>query len=195
MGVERWTFGAKPGARHVPPRPDRSRVFRGRDVPPPRAEAGRHGDPSIHGRREFGVEAHVAHRLDLTFDDVEVAPPGDLAAVERTMTRKRWAEQNGLSEVPPTSEDVSAIIRFAGAVECVGGGVLLCHCGGGMSRAPAAALICLATWRGPGAETECVREVLHLRRGAVPHAGMIRFADQLLGREGRLMRALAEVRS
>jgi predicted protein tyrosine phosphatase len=148
---------------------------------------------SIHGRREFGVEAGVSPRLDLTFDDVEVAPPGDLTAVERVMARKRWAEQNGLFEVAPTSDDMAAIIRFAETLRGAPG-TLLCHCGGGMSRAPAAALICVATWRGPGSETECVQEILRLRAGAVPHAGMIRFADELLGLEGGLVRALAEAR-
>jgi hypothetical protein len=40
---------------------------------PDRPDVG--GIPSIHGRREHGVEvADVAHRLDLTFDDAEVAP-------------------------------------------------------------------------------------------------------------------------
>jgi predicted protein tyrosine phosphatase len=160
-----------------------------RRVPPPRIA----GIISIHGRREFGVEAAVAHRLDLTFDDVEVAPPNDLVAVERGMTRKHWAEQNGLTEVAPTADDVSAIARFARTLEGADG-ILLCHCGGGMSRAPAAALICLATWRGPGTEMECVREVLGLRPGAAPHAGMIRFADELLEREGELVSALAEAR-
>jgi predicted protein tyrosine phosphatase len=160
-----------------------------RRVPPPNVA----GVISIHGRREFDVEAGAAPRLDLTFDDVEVAPPGDLSAVERVMARKRWAEQNGLIEVPPTSGDVAAIIRFAETLRGAPG-TLLCHCGGGMSRAPAAALICLATWRGPGSETKCVREIPRLRAGAVPHAGMIRFADALLGLEARLVRAVVEMR-
>ncbi len=60
-----------------------------------------------------------------------------------------------------------------------------------MSRAPAAALICLAAWGGPGTEAACVEEVLRLRRGAVPHAGLVRLADQLLGRGGRLCDALS----
>jgi predicted protein tyrosine phosphatase len=148
---------------------------------------------SIHGRREFGVDADVARRLDLAFDDVEVAPADDPAAIERAMVRRRWAEQNGLSEVAPAVEDVSAIIRFARAARGANG-ILLCHCGAGMSRAPAAALICLAAWRGPGTEMECVQEVFRLRPGAVPHVGMIRFADELLAREGKLVAALATAR-
>ena len=147
---------------------------------------------SIHGRREYGVEAEVMHRLDLTFDDVEVVAPGDVVALQRAFSRRRWAEENGLTEVAPAATDAASIIQFAEGVRETEG-VLLCHCGGGMSRAPAAALICLALWKGAGTEAECVREVLAIRRGAVPHAGLVRFADELLGRDGALVGALASV--
>jgi predicted protein tyrosine phosphatase len=114
---------------------------------------------SIHGRREFGVEVDVAQRLDLSFDDVEVVHDvNDMAALRRAISRRRWAQQQGLVEVPPTPADAAAIIRFAEQIRDVDGAVL-CHCGGGMSRAPAAALICLATWCGSGAEAECVAEI------------------------------------
>jgi predicted protein tyrosine phosphatase len=145
---------------------------------------------SIHGRREFGVEADAPHRIDLTFDDVEVPAPGDDVALYRAMARMRWAEQNGLLETSPAPSDVAAIIEFARAVQEITDAVILCHCGGGMSRAPAAALICLAVWRGPGTERECVGEVIRLRRGAVPHVGLVRFADRLLGRGGALLDAV-----
>ena len=145
---------------------------------------------SIHGGREFGVGADVANRLDLGFDDVEVvAGNDDLDAMQRVMNRKRWAEQNSLTEIAPTPADAAAIIDFAERVRQVDG-IVLCHCGGGMSRAPAAALICLSVWRGPGSEAECVAEVRKLRRGAVPHVGLVRFADELLGRDGKLIAAL-----
>jgi len=148
---------------------------------------------SIHGRRETGVEAETRRRLDLEFDDVEVPIPGDAMSLYRAISRKRWAEQNGLHEVPPTSSDAARIIDFAEAVRGLDG-TLLCHCGGGMSRAPAAALICLTVWTGPGAEVECVQEVAKLRRGAVPHAGLVRFADDLLGRGGNLLSAFTSHR-
>ena len=144
---------------------------------------------SIHGGREFGVEADVPHRLDLMFDDVEVAAADDPMALLRVTSRQRWAEQNGLAETAPTRADAAGIIRFAREVRAVRG-IVLCHCGAGMSRAPAAALVCLATWRGPGTEAECVEEVLRLRRGAAPHAGLVRLADDLLGRAGKLCGAL-----
>lgn len=148
---------------------------------------------SIHGAREFGVEAEVAHRLDLTFDDADVPASDDMVSQLRTTARKRWAEQNGLVEVPPKPEDARAIIAFARTIRSEAD-VVLCHCGAGMSRASAAALICLAVWRGPGTETECVDEVRTFRPGAAPHVGLLRFADEILGRDGRLVGAAARMR-
>src|ERR1051325_362015 len=84
---------------------------------------------SIHGAREFGVAAEVAHRLDLNFDDVEVPTKDDVLSIQRTMSRKRWAEQNGLVEVPPTVADTQAIVDFAKRVR-EAPGIVLCHCGG-----------------------------------------------------------------
>ena len=85
---------------------------------------------SIHGSREFAVEADVPNRLDLAFDDVEVPNVNDALEMERARCRRRSADQNGLIETPPTRADAGAIIRFA---NCVSGtdGTVLCHCGRG----------------------------------------------------------------
>ena len=71
---------------------------------------------SIHGPREFGVDGNVPNRLDLTFDDVDVPAPNDMLGFQRAAARKRWSEQNNLTEIPPTPTDAEAIIRFARAV-------------------------------------------------------------------------------
>jgi len=144
---------------------------------------------SIHGKREFGVEVECEHRLDLGFDDVEAVRAGDLEAMERAMMRRKWNEQNGLVEVAPRKADAEAIVEFAERIGEVKG-IVLCQCAGGMSRAPAAALICLAVWRGEGTEKESVEEVRRLRRGAVPHLGLVGLADEVLGRGGRLVEAV-----
>lgn len=143
---------------------------------------------SIHGRREFGIEAKTTPRLDLHFDDVEAAIEGDPVSQHRTTLRRRWAETNGLVEQPPALADAAAIIAFAESMRGAEG-IVLCHCGGGISRSPAAALICLAVWRGEGTETDCATMIRGLRRGASPHRSLVRFADQLLGRGGRLVAA------
>jgi hypothetical protein len=79
---------------------------------------------SIHGRREFGVEAEVRHRLDLAFDDVDVAAPGDEMGLLRLTSRRRWADENGLVEVAPDADDAAKIIAFAEAVRETDGVVL-----------------------------------------------------------------------
>ena len=79
------------------------------------------------------------HRLDLVFDDVEPAAKDDLSSLEREIRRRRWNEQNNLIEAAPTESDAAAIIEFAHQVHDAQG-IVLCHCGGGMSRAQAAAL-------------------------------------------------------
>ena len=144
---------------------------------------------SIHGQREFGVEADAPRRLDLAFDDVEVPNATDPIAAWRMASRRRWTAENGLIEVPPTDVDAAAIIEFAESLQDTNG-TLLCHCHGGMSRAPAVALICLSVWRGPGSEAECVADIRSRRPGAVPHAGLVQFADTLLNRRGALAHAL-----
>lgn len=144
---------------------------------------------SIAGAREPRVAYEVPHRLDLSFDDVEVPDPSDVISIQRAVSRRRFAEANGLSESPPTIEDARAIIAFAARVRDLDG-TLLIHCGAGMSRAPAAGLICLAVWLGPGREAEAVAELRYCRSTAVPHAGLVRLADGILDRGGRLAEAL-----
>jgi predicted protein tyrosine phosphatase len=148
---------------------------------------------SIHGAREHPVKLDISHRLDLTFDDVDLADPNDPIALQRAHSRKRWLEQCGLPQLPPTSADAAAIINFAQRIRHLQGPVLV-HCGAGMSRSPAAALICLAVWHGPGSESDCVAQIQTLRRGAVPHPGLIRFADELLGRDNKLLAAVRAAR-
>jgi predicted protein tyrosine phosphatase len=183
-----------------PPAPAHPRLLAGRDVPPPLAAA-RRRRPHLHPRPPrvrrrvvptSDTPPQPPPRLDLTFDDVEVPAPDDLLSLLPAPSRPRWAEQNGLSEVPPTPSDAAAINAFARSLaltDRTAPGVLLCHCGAGMSRAPAAALICLATWHGPGTEAECVQHIRRLRPGAAPHLGLVRFADQLLARNCRLTSA------
>lgn len=146
---------------------------------------------SIHGQREYGVDYDPPLRLDLSFDDVDVSSDTDPVAVWRTQSRRRWSEQNGRIEKPPTPADAAAIIQFAARTRN-GVGTVLCHCQGGISRAPAAALICLSVWRGPGSEAGCVDAIRSTLAGSMPHAGLVRFADELLERKGRLIEAIAK---
>ena len=69
---------------------------------------------------------------------------------------------------------------------------ILIHCEAGISRSTATALIMYACWLGPGREREAMERVRKQRPTAVPNRRMVRLADALLGREGRLIDALGE---
>jgi predicted protein tyrosine phosphatase len=144
---------------------------------------------SIHGKREFPVEAQTPHRLVLCFDDEDVPDPADPLSAYRSYLRLKWAKENGLELKPPTIDDARSIIEFAGAIRHIDGTVLF-QCAAGMSRSTAAALLCLSVWTGKAQEQYCVEELFRVCRGAVPHRGLVRFGDTLLGREGKLSKAL-----
>lgn len=146
---------------------------------------------AIHGQREYAVECRrPIPRLVLQFDDSAALSAIDPIAAARIRIRQREAAEIGLRLSPPTIEHARAILNFGEMIQPLDG-TLLCHCLAGISRSPAAALICLALWMGPGREDECVARIRQGRPAAIPHADLVAFADELLGRRGNLVAALA----
>jgi predicted protein tyrosine phosphatase len=72
---------------------------------------------------------------------------------------------------------------------------LLIHCRVGVSRSTALAIAILAARREPGEEGRAICDVLHLRPQAVPNLAIIRHADDILDRHGRLVDALNRAES
>ena len=98
----------------------------------------------------------------------------------------------GDTETPedgPNESDVQRLIDLAEELSSSTCKVLI-HCEAGVSRSTAAALILYTCLLGPGSEREAMYRVLQRRPIAHPNRRMVRIADELLGREGRLIRAL-----
>ncbi|MCK6486633.1 MAG: hypothetical protein L6R00_21190 [Phycisphaerae bacterium] len=127
--------------------------------------------------------------LELHFDDTDSPECTDAIEAARIRLRQREAAAMGLRLTPPAPQDARRIIEFAESIRGMDGD-LLCTCLGGVSRSTAAALICLATWSGPGREDECMKQLLAIRPCAAAHRDLIRFADELLNRGGRLSSAI-----
>lgn len=147
----------------------------------------------IHGQGEHPVRIDgVTHSLLLQFDDIEAPSATDRVHAYRVRSRQRQAASVGLVQTPPCVDHARSILDFAQSIGELGGTVL-CQCQGGVSRSPAAALLCMATWTGPGREEYCVQHVISVRPSAMPHRDLVAFGDELLHREGRLVKALDRI--
>jgi predicted protein tyrosine phosphatase len=128
-------------------------------------------DPGYPDPQDF-VSYGPHKRLVLRFDDIIDPTPG-LRLPER--------------------EHVEALLEFGEGLAVAGGDPLshlLVHCHAGISRSTASMTILLAEAR-PGSEEDALfAHIREIRPQAWPNSRMIAIADNLLGREGRLVAAL-----
>jgi predicted protein tyrosine phosphatase len=109
----------------------------------------------------------------------------------RATLRFHDAIEPGPGVVLPQASDVDAILAFsrdAGDVRH-----LLIHCHAGLSRSTAAMLMILAQAHPHETEDAIVGRLLQIRPQAWPNSRMIGFADERLGREGRLSAAVTYI--
>lgn len=118
-------------------------------------------------------DAYGPHeRLTLRFDDVIEAGPG---------------------VQPPEEHHVEALLAFGRGLAAEEGDPLshlLVHCHAGISRSSASMATLLAEARPAMDEDAVFARIREIRPQAWPNSMMIRFADALLGREGRFFEAL-----
>jgi predicted protein tyrosine phosphatase len=97
-------------------------------------------------------------------------------------------------KVLPTPDDVAEILRFGSDLAASSGGReeghLLVHCHMGVSRSTAAMLSLLARVHAGENEDRLFERLREIRPQAWPNSVMVGYADDLLGREGRLAAAL-----
>ena len=123
-----------------------------------------------------------------------------LSAAEQPPTPDGFAPErhhrvavNDISEpmdgfVLPQDDHIAGLIGFLESWD--GGTPLLVHCFAGISRSTAAGLIAL-TFRHDGREEEAALRLRAAAPHAQPNRRMIELADARLGRDGRLIAALA----
>ncbi|MCC6984624.1 MAG: protein-tyrosine-phosphatase [Bauldia sp.] len=94
----------------------------------------------------------------------------------------------------PTGEDIAAILEFGRALSADPApraeSHLLVHCHFGLSRSTAALAMMIAQANPGLGEDEVLRHLTDIRPRAWPNSLMIAFADEALGRHGRLSAAL-----
>ncbi len=137
---------------------------------------------------ERGV-THVLSILDPEWPEPEAFE--DFEPHARVTFRFHDAIEPERGVVLPQKPDVDAILGFGRDA----GGVthLLIHCHAGISRSTAAMLMILAQAHPHELEDAIVNRLLEIRPQAWPNSRMIGFADELLGRAGRLSAAVARI--
>jgi predicted protein tyrosine phosphatase len=129
-------------------------------------------DPDYPDPRAFAAyDPH--HRLTMRFHDIIGPWPG-------------WQA--------PEREDVEALIEFGEELDGAGENLrhLLVHCHAGISRSTAAMATLMARHTPVGDEEGIFERIREIRPIAWPNSRMIGFADDILGRGGRLVAALRE---
>jgi predicted protein tyrosine phosphatase len=118
-----------------------------------------------------GIEPH--RHLKLSFNDIN-------------------APRDGL--IHPGEEHVRELIAFADRWHTEGAGApLLVHCWAGISRSTASAYITLCTVAGAGREDELAAALRAASPTATPNPLLIRHADDILGRQGRMITAIENI--
>lgn len=157
---------------------------------------------SVCGKGEIDGFAHQAITHLLSIEDPEIpkeTPPWFKGVHHQIQFHdvESLEEARIMGATPATREQVAQILRFG--EECLrasrrGPVHLLVHCYAGASRSPAACYALAAQALGPGRATDALEFVIRIREEAVPNLLVVQHADDLLRREGELVRALAPLR-
>jgi predicted protein tyrosine phosphatase len=137
----------------------------------------------------------VTHVLSI-IDTHEPSPPalGDFHGIEHLLIRfdDVVAEYPGFEAC--TARHIVKVLEFGERVHAVKDSHVLIHCHAGISRSMAAAAI-LMCQHAPGQEEAAFLKLLELRKHGWPNTRMVEFADELLARDGAMMRGLVAYRT
>ena len=150
---------------------------------------------TICGLEELDAHSAVGVSHILSILDPEWPEPAAFRAFDphlRTTLYFHDAIEPGPNIVLPEKADVEAILAFG---RDVGQDLrhLLIHCHAGISRSTAAMAMILAQAFPQESEGAIVERLFAIRPQAWPNSRMIGFADDLLGRDGRFMAAVAGI--
>lgn len=128
-----------------------------------------------------------SHMLTLMVDPY-VETPAAIAAGRHLRIGVHDIAEPADGAVAPSTDHISEIIAFAKGWDRTS--PFLVHCWAGISRSTAAAYIMMCDIKGSGEEAAIARDLRFHAPHAHPNRLMIRHADMLMGREGRMVAAV-----
>jgi len=136
----------------------------------------------------------VTHVLSI-IDSREPTPPAldDYLDIDHELIRFDDVVEEYPGYEACTPRHIERLLAFGERAHASPGSHVLVHCHAGISRSQAAGAI-LMCQHAPGREEEAFLRLLTLRKHGWPNTRMVDFADQLMKRDGALLRGLEAYR-
>ena len=135
--------------------------------------------------------ARASHLVSLINASTAVERPQSIAAENHLFLGINDITEPQDGMILPAEEHVRRLIDFAEAWQCQQPMVI--HCFAGISRSTAAAFIALCVTRPDRDEHEIAQRLRSVSTIATPNIRLIALADDLLGRRGRMVSAIASI--
>ncbi|MDD7911219.1 protein-tyrosine phosphatase family protein [Pseudovibrio exalbescens] len=117
--------------------------------------------------------------------------PGSAARLPHLTLRFNDIPEEREGYVAPAPQHVVELLRFAQTH--ITKGPVLVHCWAGISRSTAAAYLIACARNEPGQEANLADRLRTLAPSATPNPLLVKYADQLLERDGRMIDAIARI--
>lgn len=146
---------------------------------------------SLQRVHDLTSEHGVSHIVTLISAGTEVTTPPGIAAERhlKLFMHDIIVDMDGMS--PPAVQQVERLIGFA--LDWDANAPMLIHCWAGISRSTAAAFVSLCA-RNPQADEHAIAGALRAASTtATPNARIVALADKVLGRQGRMSRAIESI--
>ncbi len=132
-----------------------------------------------------------SHLVTLLSPEFMIATPRQIVTDRHLRLALNDVAEAWGSEAPPALHHIARLIEFGRGWNAQA--PMLIHCWAGVSRSMAAAYVLLCDRAGPGHELEIARALRERAAHAHPNPLMIRLADDVLGRNGRMVDAVASI--
>ena len=133
----------------------------------------------------------ASHLVTLINDDTLVVRPASIAAENHLFLAINDITEPMDGMVAPAEEHVRELIGFVGGWDQKN--PIVVHCFAGISRSTAAAFITLCAVKPERDEHDIARRLRAASPYAFPNARLIAFADRVLERDGRMVRAIQSI--
>jgi predicted protein tyrosine phosphatase len=135
--------------------------------------------------------AGANHLLTILSPDTEFTRPVSIVAANHLHLAMHDIVDELDGHIPPGRDHVEALIDFGDRWDRAT--PLVINCFAGISRSTAAAYIIAAALEPSRSEHELAAELRRLSPSATPNMRLIRLADDILGRSGRMRRAIEAI--